>query len=80
MAKRRRKLEDVEKGVPGYVSKKRPTPEKRPVSDSESRQCPRCNGFNTSATSTQRFELFIRHYRVCRSPICCHRYSKAVML
>lgn len=35
------------------------------------RQCPRCRGWDTVATSTQGNV----QYRRCRAPICQHRYA-----
>lgn len=80
MAKRKRKASEVDRGLPKYIEKSRPTPKKYKIKDVEFKMCPRCRGFNTISTSTVTYESFKRFYRVCRSPICRHRYIKVEML
>lgn len=84
MAKRRKQVQ-VQKPeeppkLPKYIQENRPTPkEGNEANPSDLRQCPRCKGYNTVATSTRKFDTFTRYHRVCRSAVCYHRFKKIVM-
>jgi len=73
MAKRKRKE------TPKVVEK-RPTPKVPYMKNKERRQCPRCHGHDTIATSTQTGELFVSQHRICRAPVCRYRFSVKKML
>lgn len=67
--------------LPGYIKNKRPgATKRRPNAPKISAMCPRCKGMDTIATSTKTFSKHREHHRICRSPVCQHRYFKIVML
>lgn len=61
--------------IPENILRRRPTP-KRPKAERERARCPRCGGTNTLATSTQTGDYNVYQHRICRAPICRHRYKR----